>query len=207
MNADRFTIKTREALEAARSLAVDRRHSQATPIHLLAVLLDQEDGFVTPVLGKIGVAATTLRGNVDSALTALPTLSSDAEPTTSAELIQTLRAAEREMKKLKDDYVSVEHLLLALAKDDAAAGDALRAAGATRERLLQALSEVRGSQRVTDQSPEDKFQALEKFGRDLTEAAADGALDPVIGRDDEIRRVIQVLSRRTKNNPVLIGEP
>ena len=118
-----------------------------------------------------------------------------------------LRAAEREMRQLKDEYVSVEHLLLALAGHDGPAGKALRGAGATRERLLQALADVRGSHRVTDQSPEEKFQALEKYGRDLTEAARDGLLDPVIGRDEEIRRVIQVLSRRTKNNPVLIGEP
>ncbi len=207
MNADRFTIKTQEAIQAALSLTAARQHSQVTPAHLLAVLLDQEDGFVTPVLGKIGVAPVALRGDVDAELGSLPTLSSDAEPTTSAELVSVLRAAEREMRKLKDDYVSTEHLLLALAKDDGPAGDALRGAGATRDRLLQALTEVRGSHRVTDQSPEDTFQALEKFGRDLTEMADDGKLDPVIGRDDEIRRVIQVLSRRTKNNPVLIGEP
>ena len=118
-----------------------------------------------------------------------------------------LRAAEREMRQLKDEYVSVEHLLLAIAGHDGPAGKALRAVGATRDRLLQALADVRGSHRVTDQSPEDKFKALEKFGRDLTESAREGLLDPVIGRDEEIRRVIQVLSRRTKNNPVLIGEP
>ena len=207
MNADRFTIKTQEAVQAALSLTAARQHSQVTPIHLLDVLLDQQDGFVTPVLGKIGVAPAALRTDVDAALQGLPTLSSQAEPTTAPELMSVLRTAEREMRKLKDDYVSVEHLLLALTGEEGPAGDALRGAGATRERLLQALSEVRGSHRVTDQSPEDKFQALQKFGRDLTEAAEDGKLDPVIGRDDEIRRVIQVLSRRTKNNPVLIGEP
>ncbi len=207
MQADRFTIKTQEALQAALAIAPARRHAQVTPIHLLAALLDQEGGLVVPVLGKIGVSADALRRDVDAALGELPTLASEAEPTTSPELIAVLRAAEREMRDLKDEYVSVEHVLLALAKDDGPAGTALRAAGATRERLLQAIADVRGSHRVTDQSPEEKMQALEKYGRDLTEAARDGDLDPVIGRDDEIRRVIQVLSRRTKNNPVLIGEP
>jgi ATP-dependent Clp protease ATP-binding subunit ClpB len=207
MQADRFTIKTQEALQAALSLAPARRHAQVTPLHLLAALLDQEGGIVVPVLGKIGVAPDALRADVDAALGELPTLASAAEPTTSPELLAALRAAEREMRDLKDEYVSVEHVLLALAKDDTPAGKALRAAGATRERLLQALADVRGSHRVTDQSPEEKIRALERYGRDLTEAARDGDLDPVIGRDDEIRRVIQVLSRRTKNNPVLIGEP
>jgi ATP-dependent Clp protease ATP-binding subunit ClpB len=207
MQADRFTIKTQEALQAALALAPARRHAQVTPLHLLAALLDQEGGIVVPVLGKIGVAPDALRTDVDAALIALPTLASAAEPTTSPELLAVLRTAEREMRDLKDEYVSVEHVLLALAKDDTPAGNALRAAGASRERLLQALADVRGSHRVTDQSPEEKIQALERYGRDLTEAARDGELDPVIGRDDEIRRVIQVLSRRTKNNPVLIGEP
>ncbi len=207
MQADRFTIKTQEALQAALALAPARRHSQVTPAHLFAVLLEQDEGIVPPVLGKIGVSPDALRGDVNAALDALPTLSSEAEPTTAPELMAVLRQAERQMRDLKDEYVSVEHLLLALAKDDSPAGQALRAAGATHERLLQAIADVRGSHRVTDQSPEEKMQALEKYGRDLTEEARAGDLDPVIGRDDEIRRVIQVLSRRTKNNPVLIGEP
>ena len=207
MQPDRLTIKTQEALQAALALAPARRHSQVTPLHLLAAVLDQDGGVVAPLLSKIGVSADALRRDVDGALAALPTLSSEAEPTTSPELLSVMRSAEKQMRGLKDEYVSVEHVLLALADDKSAAGDALRAAGATRERLLQALAEVRGSHRVTDQSPEEKIQALERYGRDLTEAAAEGKLDPVIGRDDEIRRVIQVLSRRTKNNPVLIGEP
>ncbi|MEA2151315.1 MAG: ATP-dependent Clp protease ATP-binding subunit ClpB, partial [Solirubrobacteraceae bacterium] len=207
MQADRFTLKTQEALQAALALAPAQRHAQVTPLHLLAALLDQEGGLVVPVLGKIGVAPDALRADVANALAQLPTLSSAAEPTTAPELLAILRAAEREMRDLKDEYVSVEHVLLALAKDDGLAGRALRAHGATHERVLQALAEVRGSHRVTDQSPEEKIQALERYGRDLTEAARNGDLDPVIGRDDEIRRVIQVLSRRTKNNPVLIGEP
>ncbi len=207
MHADRFTIKTQEALQAAVSLAPQHRHAQVSPLHLLAALLDQEDGTVAPVLGKLGAAPAALRADVERALGDLPTLSTEAEATTSPELLAVLRGAEREMRDLHDEYVSVEHVLLALAADDGPAGQALRAAGATRERLLQALADVRGSHRVTDQSPEEKIRALERYGRDLTQAAADGKLDPVIGRDDEIRRVIQVLSRRTKNNPVLIGEP
>jgi len=207
MQADRFTLKTQEALQAALALAPAKRHAQVTPLHLLAALLDQEGGLVVPVLGKIGVAPDALRADVSNGLAQLPTLSSAAEPTSAPELLTVLRGAEREMRDLKDEYVSVEHVLLALAKDDGLAGRSLKAHGATHERVLQALAEVRGSHRVTDQSPEEKIQALERYGRDLTEAARNGDLDPVIGRDDEIRRVIQVLSRRTKNNPVLIGEP
>jgi ATP-dependent Clp protease ATP-binding subunit ClpB len=207
MQADRFTIKTQEALKAALELAPSRRHAQVTPEHLLAVLLEEQEGLVVPVLRKLGASPDALRASVNGALDALPTLSNEAEPTTSAELMSVLRVAEREMRSLKDDqFVSTEHVLLALSKDKGPAGDALRAAGATHERLLQAIAEIR-PQPVTDQSPEDKTRALEKYGRDLTAAADDGKLDPVIGRDDEIRRVIQVLSRRTKNNPVLIGEP
>src|SRR5919199_6163162 len=207
MQADRFTIKSQEALQAAISLAASRRHSQVQPEHLLSVLLEQQDSVVPGVLRKLGVATEGLRGQLNAALDGLPTLSSDAEPSTSQELLQVLRAAEHEMRGLRDEYISTEHLLLSLAAHGSKAGEALRASGASKEALLQALAEVRGSHRVTDQNPEDKVGALERFGRDLTEEAALGKLDPVIGRDDEIRRVIQVLSRRTKNNPVLIGEP
>jgi ATP-dependent Clp protease ATP-binding subunit ClpB len=206
MQVDRFTIKTQEALQAAVTLAHSRRHSQITPIHLLTALLDQEGGLVAPVLGKLGVAASALRGELERALDDLPTLGSEAEPTTAPELLQALRNAERELRGLKDQYVSGEHVLLALTRDDGPAGKALAANGVTRERLLQAIAEVRPNP-ITDQSPEETIQALEKYGRDLTAEADEGKLDPVIGRDDEIRRVIQVLSRRTKNNPVLIGEP
>ncbi|MFL5821297.1 MAG: ATP-dependent chaperone ClpB [Solirubrobacteraceae bacterium] len=209
MQPDRFTIKSQEALQAAQQLAAARRNPQLTPEHLLGVLLEQEGGIVVPVLQKLGAAPVSLREQVNAALDALPALSGDGdEPAgASSELLQVLRAAEKEAGDLGDEYVSTEHLLLALAASKSAAGDALRAAGADRDALLRAVSDVRGPHRVTDQSPEDKYQALERFGRDLTEAAEQGKLDPVIGRDDEIRRVIQVLSRRTKNNPVLIGEP
>src|SRR3984957_15806411 len=210
MQADRFTIKSQEALEAAQRLAAERRNPQTRPEHLLAVLLEQDGGVVVPVLRKLGVDPSAVRATLNPALEALPRLTGSAaqEPTgPSNEQIEVLRGAEEEMRGLGDEYVSTEHLALALAKSTGTTGDVLRSVGAGYEPLLRAVNEVRGGQKVTDQNPEDKFQALEKYGRDLTRAAADGKLDPVIGRDDEIRRVIQVLSRRTKNNPVLIGEP
>jgi ATP-dependent Clp protease ATP-binding subunit ClpB len=209
MQPDRFTIKSQEALQAAQRLADERRNPQTTPEHVLAVLLEQDGGIVVPLLRKLGVDPDAVRMTLGPALDGLPTLSGgSSEPAGgSGELVQILRTAETEMRELKDEYVSTEHLMLAIAAHPGEAGRVLRSVGATREELLKALAEVRGSHRVTDQSPEDKFQALERYGRDLTAAAAQGTLDPVIGRDDEIRRVIQVLSRRTKNNPVLIGEP
>jgi ATP-dependent Clp protease ATP-binding subunit ClpB len=209
MQPDRFTIKSQEAIEAAQRLADERRNPQTTPEHLLSVLLEQPEGIVVPVLRKLGVEPAAVRTSLNEALAKLPTLSGSGQEQTNAsnELIQILRSAENEMRALKDEYVSTEHLLLALSEHPGPAGEALRAAGAAHDELLKALEEVRGAHRVTDQNPEDKFQALEKYGTDLTEAAEQGKLDPVIGRDDEIRRVIQVLSRRTKNNPVLIGEP
>jgi len=208
MQADRFTIKAQEAIAAAGQLAERRRNPQVTPEHLLSVLLEQEGGVVAPVLSKLGADAHALRGDVNAALDAQPTMTAGGEAAgPSSELVRVLREGEEEMRALKDEYVSTEHLLLALAAHPSRAGDALRAAGATKEALSKAIAEVRGPHRVTDQSAEDKYQALEKFGRDLTAEAEQGKLDPVIGRDDEIRRVIQVLSRRTKNNPVLIGEP
>jgi ATP-dependent Clp protease ATP-binding subunit ClpB len=210
MQQDRFTIKSQEALQAAQRLADERRNPQTTPEHLLAVLLEQDGGVVAPVLRKLGVAPAAVRETLTPALDALPTLSGGAAPEPaggSSELVQILRAAEHEMRELGDEYVSTEHLMLSISAHGGKAGEALRRAGATHEELLKALAEIAGRQRVTDQNPEDKFQALERFGRDLTEAAAQNKLDPVIGRDDEIRRLVQVLSRRTKNNPVLIGEP
>ncbi|MDE3129956.1 MAG: type VI secretion system ATPase TssH, partial [Acidobacteriota bacterium] len=210
MQPDRFTIKSQEALEAAQRLAAERRNPQTRPEHLLAVLLEQEGGVVVPVLRKLGVDPASVRQTLTPALEALPRLTGEgAQEQTgpSNELIEVLRGAEAQMRALGDDYISTEHLALALAKSKGTAGDVLRSVGASYDALLKAVDEVRAGQKVTDQNPEDKFQALEKYGRDLTRAAADGKLDPVIGRDDEIRRVIQVLSRRTKNNPVLIGEP
>ncbi len=208
MQADRFTIKAQEAIAAAGQLAERRRNPQVTPEHLLSVLLEQDGGVVVPVLAKLGADAGALRGEVNALLDAMPTLTAGGEAAgPSSELVRVLREGEEEMRRLNDEYVSTEHLLLALAAHPSRAGDALRAAGVSKDSLDKAIGEVRGPHRVTDQSAEDKYQALEKFGRDLTAEAEQGKLDPVIGRDDEIRRVIQVLSRRTKNNPVLIGEP
>src|SRR5919109_1430665 len=208
MQLDRFTIKSQEAIAAAGSLAERRRNPQVTPEHLLVVLLEQDGGVVAPVLGKLGANLAAVRSEANAALEALPTVSQGGESAgPSSELVRVLRDAEGEMRDLKDEYVSTEHILLALAAHPSKAGDALRAHGATKDALLQAIKEVRGPHRVTDQGAEDKYQALEKYGRDLTAEAEAGKLDPVIGRDDEIRRLIQVLSRRTKNNPVLIGEP
>ncbi len=214
MQADRFTIKAQEALAAAMRLAQERRNPQATPAHLLAVLLESDSGVVLPVLNKLGVNVGALRSQIGAALDAQPTLAggsgqaASTEPVgPSSELVAVLQAAEAEARELGDEYVSTEHLLLALAQSKGTPGDPLRAGGAGKEPLLKAIAEVRGPHKVTDQNPEDKYQALERYGRDLTKVAEEGKLDPVIGRDEEIRRVIQVLSRRTKNNPVLIGEP
>jgi ATP-dependent Clp protease ATP-binding subunit ClpB len=200
MQLDRFTIKSQEALQQAIRLAADRRNTEAAPQHLLLALLDQQEGIVNPVLRKVGADPAAIRNEIGGQLDRLPTITAGArEPSTSRELLDVLRAAEREAGKLQDEYISTEHLLLALAE----AVDGLP----KRDDIEEAVKQVRGPHRVTDQSPEEKYQALQKFGRDLTQAADEGKLDPVIGRDDEIRRVIQVLSRRTKNNPVLIGEP
>ena len=208
MNADRFTVKSQEALQAALSLAARNRNPQALPEHLLSALLEQEGGIVTPVLRNAGVDDVAVRQANNGAIGALPTLAEGGEASQpGSELIQALQRAEALMAEMNDEYVSTEHMLLALAAQDGAAGDALRAAGATPDVLKEAIAKVRGPHRVTDQNAEDQYQALEKYGVDLTARAAEGELDPVIGRDDEIRRVIQVLSRRRKNNPVLIGEP
>ncbi len=203
MQADRFTIKSQEALAAAQKLAAAKRNPQVHPLHLLASLLEQEGGIVVPVLRRANADPEAVRRRANEQLDALPTVTGDATqaPALDQGMVETLNRADEEARGFGDEYVSTEHLLLALA------GDPQIDVGASRDVLADAVQSVRGPHRVTDQNPEDKYQALEKFGRDLTEAAEQGKLDPVIGRDDEIRRVIQVLSRRTKNNPVLIGEP
>ncbi|MGO9489191.1 MAG: ATP-dependent chaperone ClpB [Solirubrobacteraceae bacterium] len=220
MQPDRFTIKSQEALASAARLAQEGRNPQVVPMHLLRVLLgdgagitaavDSPGGVVPGVLAKLGVNLKALTDQVSTALGALPRFS-DGVPgegtQPSGELSEVLRNAEQEAKDLGDEYVSTEHLLLALARGNGPVAELLRSYGADREAILRALVEVRGSNRVTDPNPEEKYEALERYGRDLTEIAEQGGLDPVIGRDEEIRRVIQVLSRRTKNNPVLIGEP
>jgi ATP-dependent Clp protease ATP-binding subunit ClpB len=203
MQADRFTVKSQEALAAAQRLAGARRNPEVAPPHLLLALLEQEGGIVVPVLRRAGSDPERVRRRANEAADLLPTVTGDAEatPALGAPLIDLLKRADDEARGMGDEYVSSEHLLLALAADPHVD------AGASRDQLAEAVQEVRGPHRVTDQNPEEKYQALETYGRDLTAAAAEGKLDPVIGRDDEVRRVIQVLSRRTKNNPVLIGEP
>ncbi|BCW97892.1 MAG: chaperone protein ClpB [Armatimonadota bacterium] len=208
MRLDRFTIKSQEALADAQTLALERGNPRIENEHLLVALVRQEQGVAPAILGKVGVRPREVEDEALREIARFPVVSGAHQSTPSPQLGQTLQAAEKEADALRDDYISTEHLLLALAEDTkGAAGRILRERGLTREAILRALADVRGGQRVTDQNPEEKFQALEKYGRDLTQAARQGKLDPVIGRDDEIRRVIQVLSRRTKNNPVLIGEP
>ena len=206
INPDRLTVKSAEALNDAANRARQAGNPQVEDLHLLAALLEQEEGIVVPVLQKVGVNVTRLRTEAAAAAARLPK-QSGAQPTISRELNEVLDAAEKEARELKDEYVSTEHLLLGLAEKGFAVRDLFRAQGAARATLVEALTQVRGAHRVTDQNPEEKYQALQRFSTDLTERARRGKLDPVIGRDEEIRRVVQVLSRRTKNNPVLIGEP
>ena len=203
MQADRFTVKSQEALAVAQRLAGARRNPEVAPVHLLLALLEQEGGIVVPVLRRAGADPERVRRRANEAADALPRVTGDASsaPALGSQLIDLLKGAEEAARGMGDEYVSTEHLLLALASDPRID------AGASRDQLAEAVQEVRGPHRVTDQNPEDKYQALETYGRDLTQLAEQGKLDPVIGRDDEVRRVIQVLSRRTKNNPVLIGEP
>jgi ATP-dependent Clp protease ATP-binding subunit ClpB len=212
MDLNRLTEKTQEALQQAQALAVRRNHQGVDVEHLLAALLDERDGLATAFLAAAGIAHGAVQEQVEQELNRIPQVSG---PGTAAQQVyitqrlgRLLTQAEDEATALKDEYVSVEHLLLAMLNDErGAAGRLLRSVGLTRERLMAALQKVRGHQRVTSPTPETTYQALERYGRDLTKLAAQGKLDPVIGRDEEIRRVIQVLSRRTKNNPVLIGDP
>jgi ATP-dependent Clp protease ATP-binding subunit ClpB len=203
MQADRFTEKSREAVASAQELARARQNPEIASAHLLLALLDQAEGMAIPVLQKVGSDPAALRAQVGEALAKLPTLSGGAEPQMSSNLARVLRGAEGAMAKLGDSYITVGHLLLALAEDGSGVSDLLP----DREELERAVRAVQGPAKVTSPNAEDNAQALEKFGRDLTGEAEAGKLDPVIGRDEEIRRVIQVLSRRTKNNPVLIGDP
>jgi ATP-dependent Clp protease ATP-binding subunit ClpB len=206
---DKFTLKSQEAVQSASQLATENGNPEILPLHLLTSLLDDKDGIIVPVLEKVGVPTAQLRAKAKDSLSQLPKVSGNSsQPGTSAALSKIFDQAFKEAENFKDEYVSTEHLLLALAgaKNDGAAL-LLASFGATHDAILKSLTTVRGSQRVTDQNPEAKYQALEKYAKDLNELARRGKLDPVIGRDEEIRRVIQVLSRRTKNNPVLIGEP
>ncbi|MGA3238007.1 MAG: ATP-dependent chaperone ClpB [Bryobacteraceae bacterium] len=211
MDINRFTEKLQEAVRSAQTKAVRYGNQQIDVEHLLSTLLEQEGGLAASILAKAGVNVETLARRVNAELDKLPKVSGPSgapdQIFVTSRLNQLLAKADDEARQLKDEYISVEHVLLAATDDRGAAGKLLKELGLTRERLMQALRDVRGSQRVTSQNPEATYEALEKYGRDLTKMAAQGKLDPVIGRDEEIRRVIQVLSRRTKNNPVLIGEP
>ncbi|HEY7912062.1 MAG TPA: ATP-dependent chaperone ClpB [Blastocatellia bacterium] len=211
MDINRFTEKAAEAVRAAQTLATRYSNQQIEVEHVFMALLDQQDGLVPSILTRAGVNIDSLKAVVEKDISKIPKVTGPSGPVDqvyiTARLNKLFVAAEDEAKKLKDEYISVEHLLLAIIDEGGPASRALKTAGATRDRIQQALVQVRGHQRVTSQNPEATYEALERYGRDLTKAAAQGKLDPVIGRDDEIRRVIQVLSRRTKNNPVLIGEP
>jgi len=208
MELDRLTIKSQAALQEAHQQATARHHQQIEPEHLLFALLTDPEGVVFPLLHQLGVVPRQLRDRVDELLNAKPKVYAEGvQASLAPSTVRLLEAAGREAEQLTDEYISTEHLLLAMLQSDGAAAQLLTEAGLTRDAVLAGLAEVRGRHRVTSQNPEETYQALERFGRDLTEAARQGKLDPVIGRDEEVRRVIQVLSRRTKNNPVLIGEP
>ncbi|HME88254.1 MAG TPA: ATP-dependent chaperone ClpB [Chthoniobacterales bacterium] len=207
MRIDKFTQKMQEALQAAQDLASQSNHQEITNEHFLLSLLNQSDGVTQPLLEKIRVQPNQLREQLLTELNRKPKVTGAVDLRLSNELRNVLDGAEKEMAKLKDEYTSAEHYLLALGGSNVSASKILKDLGVTRDKLMQALQQVRGSQRVTDQNPEGKYQALEKYSRDLTALARRGKIDPVIGRDNEIRRIMQVLSRRTKNNPVLIGDP
>ena len=211
MRFDKFTLKAQEAVQEAQELAEAKRQQQIMAVHLLEVLLTQEQGIVVPLLKKLGVDTNAVLDKTMAAVNKLPQVTGTGVPGqayVSAELRDIFNMAWEEASKLKDEYLSTEHLLIALAgQKNTSAGRILQEAGIQKENIYTSLKEIRGSQRVTDQNPEEKYQALERYSKDLIELARRGKLDPVIGRDDEIRRVVQVLSRRTKNNPVLIGEP
>ncbi|MBM4275864.1 MAG: AAA family ATPase, partial [Deltaproteobacteria bacterium] len=207
MRLDKLTFKAQEALQGSQELARRLNHNQLEPAHLLRTLLAQEEGLIRPLLQKMEVDPQKILQGVDQTLTRLPRISGEAQVYISPALNKVLDEAFKQADRMKDEYVSTEHLFYGLAADKTSdVGRLLQAQGLTPEAILKALADLRGSTRITDQAPEEKFQPLEKYGRDLTEMARAGKLDPVIGRDSEIRRIIQVLSRRTKNNPVLIGE-
>jgi len=207
MNTQRFTIKSQELLEAMQAKATEYGHQEIRDLHLLAAMLAQEEGLIQPALSKLEVPVPQLTSNLEAALQKLPRISGGTQQYLSQEVLDILHQAEREADKLQDDYISLEHILLALLTKGREAASILKKNGLQPDKLLLALKELRGNQRVKDQNPEAKYQALEKYARNLTRLARTEKLDPVIGRDEEIRRSIQILSRRRKNNPILIGEP
>jgi ATP-dependent Clp protease ATP-binding subunit ClpB len=208
MRFDKFTIKSQELIQNAQTLATQYNHQQIEPEHLLTAMLSEKEGVAQAILNKLGVSPGSVTQKTTEALKRLPKVTGGGTGYASPATQKIMEAAFAQAAKMKDEYVNTEHLLLAIADDkNCEAGKILQRVGVTRENVLKVLMDIRGHQRITDPNPEEKYQALEKFSRDLTQLARLGKLDPVIGRDDEIRRIIQVLSRRTKNNPVLIGEP
>ena len=207
MDYEKFTLKTQDALQEASSIANKNDHSEIGLEHLFIALVEQEDGIVAPILERIGCRPNDLLYTAKQYLSYYPKVSGGADLRLSSEAQRVLAKAEKEMSDLKDSYLSTEHILLAMSQSDGKIGDLLRKNGVTKQAILQALKTVRGNSTVDSQNPEEKLQALEKYCTDLTERARRDKIDPVIGRDEEIRRVMQVLVRRTKNNPVLIGEP
>ena len=211
MDINRFTQKAQEALASAQSIAIRHGHQQVDVEHLLLSMIEQENGLAGSILSRAGIDVEQLKKGLEQELARMPRVSGPTgglnQVYITERLNRVLAGADDEARSLRDEYISIEHLLLAMTEDTGAAGRLLSSAGATRDRLMQALRQIRGSQRVTSPDPEATYEALVRYGRDLTTTARQGKLDPVIGRDDEIRRVVQVLSRRTKNNPVLIGDP
>src|SRR5262252_659511 len=207
MRLDKFTLRGQEAIQAGIELAERNQHQQVEPEHILCAMLDQPEGIVRPLLGKLGANIQVIKNDCEAAVARFPRVQG-GQQYFSPRLSQVFTAAQKEAEKMQDEYISTEHLLLAIADEkDGHAGKILRQHGVSRDDLLKAIEQTRGGVRITDQNAEANYQALAKYARDLTDQARQGKLDPVIGRDDEIRRTIQVLSRRTKNNPVLIGEP
>jgi len=207
MKLDRFTFRAQEALENAQTIAEENHQSEITPEHLLFALMEQKDGIGSPLLKRVGADTNIIKNSLKKKMEDSPKVYGGNQAYISASLNEILKDAQAETTQMKDEYVGIEHLLIALSQHDSFANQILRENGVNKDALLKALVDIRGTERITDQNPEEKYQALKRYTRDLTSLAEQGKLDPVIGRDQEIRRIIQVLSRRTKNNPVLIGEP
>jgi len=207
MNTQRFTIKSQEMITAMQELALSNGHQEIKDLHMLAAMLEQSDSLIVPALQKLEVSLPKVQSALDMALSKLPKVSGSSQQYLSQEVLDILHQAEKEADQLQDDYISLEHLLLAMLSKGREAAAILKNSGLQTNKLLLALKELRGNQRVTDQNPEARYQALDKYARNLTRLARTDKLDQVIGRDEEIRRSIQILSRPRKNNPILIGEP
>ena len=207
MNLNKLTLKSQEALQQAQELAANSDHATIEPAHVLSTMLNDSEGIIPPIMNKLGANLGFLKQKLQDSIEGLPKVSGAAGASMSNDMQRVLQDAFKQATNLKDEYVSTEHLLLAMASSRSKAGEMLKDVGVTKDGILKVLTEIRGDKRVTQQNPEDAYQSLQKYARNLNEEARKGKIDPVIGREDEIRRVLQVLSRRTKNNPVLIGEP